>query len=134
MIVPQMTGRITGPPHQREPLINLRLRTPRFGPRMPGTTVRTVLVDTGFDDTLILSEKAIQPLIAFLPSHLKRRVYYTETEWEWYDSYTIEVSWMGRWEAHEVYVRTDAAPLIGMHFLEGCTIDLLGGKVVISQS
>ncbi len=129
-----MTGRIVGPPHERQALINLRLRVPGFGARMPGTNVRAVLVDTGFDDTLILPEKALQPLIAFLPSLHKRRVYYTESEWEWYYSYMIKVSWMGRWEEHEVNVRTDVTPMIGMHFLEGCTIDFRAGKVVISQS
>ena len=93
-----------------------------------------MLVDTGFDDTLILPEKAIQPLVPYLPSLHKRRVYYTASEWEWYDSYRIEVFWMGRWEQHEVYVRSDVTPMIGMHFLEGCTIDFRAGKVVISQS
>jgi hypothetical protein len=40
---------------------------------------------------------------------------------------------MGRWEQHDVYVRPDVPPMIGMHLLEGCVIDLRGGKVVIER-
>ena len=131
--MPQVTGRIIGLPHQREPMINLGLRAPGFGARLPGTTVRVVLIDSGFDDTLILPAKAIQPLVAFLPSLHKRRVYFSELEWEWYDSYRVEVFWMGRWEEHEIYVHADATPMIGMHFLEGCLIDFRAGKVGITR-
>lgn len=132
--MPQVTGRIVGKTHEREPLISLRLRAPGFGARMPGTSVPGVLVDSGFNDSLIVPEKAIQPLLPLLPLPYKRRIFYTETEWEWYDTYSIEVYWMGQWEEHRVFARRDVTPMIGMHFLEGCTIDFRAGKVVISQS
>ena len=129
--MPQVTGRIVGPPHEREALISLRLRAPGFGARMPGTSVRSVLVDTGFNDTLILPEKAIQPLVPLLSFPHQRRIYHTETEWEWYDTNSIEVNWMSQWAEHRVFVRSDVTPMIGMHFLEGCVLDLRAGKAVL---
>jgi hypothetical protein len=100
---------------------------------MPGTRVAGVLVDSGFNDSLIVPEKAIKSLLPLLALPYKRRIFYTETEWEWYDTYSIEVFWMDEWVENRVFTRPDVTALIGMHFLEGCTIDFRGGKVVISQ-
>ena len=132
--MPQVTGQIVGAEHQREPPIQLRLRAPRAGARMQGTSVPPVLVDSGFNDSLIVPEKAIQPLLPLLSLPYKRRIFHTETEWEWYDTYSVQVYWMGQWVEHRVFARPDVTPMIGMHFLEGCTIDFRSGKVVISQS